>query len=142
MFLVQDNLKSLRKKQVQQMTFTLITLTMAFLILQGFQCISRCFYLQGYGIVDGRQTYSRYIVKNTYAVAKLGLIIHASINCLLYCLTGSMFKKELRKLGRRFPLSSRKPSSLSLYYDQDSQTNRTTIVSKNADSEHERAHKV
>ena len=75
---------------------------------------------------------------STYAVAKLGLIIHASINCLLYCLTGSMFKKELLKLSRQFTLSSRscRPSSLTLYSDQDSHTNRTTIANKNADSEH------
>ena len=124
------------------MAFTLITLTMAFLILQGFQCISRCFYLQGYGIVDGRETYSRYIVKNTFAVAKLGLIIHASINCLLYCLTSSMFKKELLKLRRQFTISSRRSSSLALYDDQDSHTNRTTITNKNADSEHELSPKV
>ena len=126
-FLVGDNPKNYRKKQEHQMTFTLITLTMAFLILLGFECVSRCFYLQGYGIVNGRETYSRYIARNTYAVAKLGLIIHASINCLLYCLSGSMFKKELR---RRFAISSRISSSFSLYYDQDSHTNSISITSK------------
>ena len=130
--------KSLQKKQDHQMTFTLITLTIAFLVLLAFECISRCFYLQGYGIVDGRETYSRYIARETYAIAKLGLIIHASINCLLYCLSGSMFKKELR---RRFTLSSRKSSSLPLFYDQDSHTNSTTMASKNTHSEQERLHK-
>ena len=49
-----------------------------------------------------------------------------------------MFKKELR---RRFTLSSRKSSSLPLYYDQDSHTNSTTMASKNAHSEQERLHK-
>ena len=116
---IQDNIKNLRKKQEHHMTFTLITITVAFLILQGFQCISRCFYLQDYGLVDGRETRSRYIAKSTYAVARLGLIIHASINCLLYCLTASMFKKELLKLSRQFTISSRscRSSSLPLYSD-------------------------
>ena len=113
------------------MTFTLITLTVVFLILQGFHCISRCFYLQGYGIVDGRETYSWYIVKNTYAVARLGLIIHASINCVLYCVTGSMFKKELLKLRKGFLVSSRKSNSVPLYNDHDPHTDSTTMACQN-----------
>lgn len=112
------------------MTFTLITLTVAFLVLQGFNCISRCFYLQGYGIVDGRETYSWYIVKNTYGVAKLGLILHASVNCLLYCLTGSMFKKELLKLRKGFPVSSRNSNSVPPHYGHGSHTNSTTMLSE------------
>lgn len=124
------------------MTFTLIILTIAFLVLQGFQCISKCFYLQRYGVVDGRETYSWYIVRDTYAVAKLGLIVHASLNFFFYCLAGSMFKKELRKLRRQFAVSSRKSSSLSIYYDQGQDTSRTTIVGRNAESEYEREYKV
>ena len=86
------------------MVITLLTVTITFLLLLAVECLSRCFYLQNFGKREDNATHTWGIVKGTYSIANLGLVLHASLNCFLYCLTGTMFKKELRRTFSRIKM--------------------------------------
>ena len=83
-----------RTKQQHQITKTLLLVTFAFIVLLGWQCITQCIWMVGYSQTDEEWP----MVDKSFAVAKLGIVINSSINWLLYCLTGSAFRKEILKL--------------------------------------------
>ena len=85
-----------RIKQQHQITKTLLFVTFAFIILLSWQCITQCLWMIGYSQNDERWD----MIDKSFAVAKLGIIINSSINWVLYCLTGSSFRKEIMKLYR------------------------------------------
>lgn len=94
-----DKLKcggSRRLEQDRQVTFLLLTVTFVFLILMAWQCVNQCFWMKKFGQYSLLSVWDK--VDASYAVAKLGAVINSSINSLLYCLSGSIFRKELRKL--------------------------------------------
>lgn len=80
------------KRSETQITRILLTVTFTFLVLIAFQCITQCFFMLKDASGDRR------IINEAYAVAKLGIIINASINFFLYCLTGRRFRKELGRV--------------------------------------------
>ena len=76
-------------------------MTVSFLILLASQCISQCLYMLEHGKLNGKETDVWRLVDKSFAIAKLGVILNSSINCLLYCLTGSFFRMEIKKLFKR-----------------------------------------
>ena len=76
-------------------------MTVSFLILLASQCISQCLYMLEHGKLNGEETDVWRLVDKSFAVAKLGVIVNSSINCLLYCITGSIFRMEIKKLFKR-----------------------------------------
>lgn len=76
----------------RQMTRMLLTVTFTFLVLLAWQCITQCFYMLGY---DGRNGPRWNKVDQSFAMAKLGVVINSSINFILYSCSGSIFRKEL-----------------------------------------------
>ncbi|XP_065064034.1 neuromedin-K receptor-like [Rhopilema esculentum] len=88
-----------RQKQDRQITKVLLTVTFAFLILLAWQCVNQCFFMLQFGKEEGSHQWT--FVQETYAFAKLGVVLNSSINCMLYCFSGSTFRKELRRLVTR-----------------------------------------
>lgn len=86
--------KQERVKQQHQITKMLLFVTFAFIILLGWQCVSQCIWMIGSEASDTNWD----IIDRSFAVAKLGIVINSSINWLLYCLTGSAFRKEIFKI--------------------------------------------
>ena len=83
-----------RQKQENQMTVVLLTVTFSFLVLLAWQCITQCFWMLGHGkSLQDSSTWN--IVDMSFALAKMGVVINSSINCYLYCFSGSAFRKEL-----------------------------------------------
>ena len=83
-----------RVKQQHQITRMLLFVTFSFIFLLGWQCVSQCLWMVGYTTQDSNWD----TVDQSFAVAKLGIVINSSINWLLYCVTGSAFRKEVLKL--------------------------------------------
>eukprot|EP00794_Sanderia_malayensis_P019594 gene19594-21522_t len=85
-----------RKKQDRQITKVLLTVTFAFLILLAWQCINQCFFM----LKVGKNTHpdNWKLVESTYDFARLGVVLNSSINCFLYCFSGSTFRRELARL--------------------------------------------
>ena len=86
--------KQERVKQQHQITKMLLFVTFAFIILLGWQCVAQCLWMVGYSQNDEQWN----AIDKSFAVAKLGIVINSSINWLLYCLTGSAFRKEIVKV--------------------------------------------
>jgi len=76
----------------KQMTRMLLTVTFTFLVLLAWQCITQCFYMLKYDNMKGPRWDA---VDQSFAVAKLGVVINSSINFILYSCSGSVFRKEL-----------------------------------------------
>ncbi|XP_002160368.1 G-protein coupled receptor daf-37 isoform X1 [Hydra vulgaris] len=85
------------RNRENQMTRTLLVITFSFLVLLAWQCISQCFWMQW---EYKKEKHSRVweIVDKNFAFGKLGVVINSSINFILYCLTGTMFRKEFKKV--------------------------------------------
>lgn len=88
------NKKQERIRQQHQITKTLLFVTFAFIILLGWQCITQCLWMVGYSQSDAQWS----MIDKMFSVAKLGIMVNSSINWVLYCLTGSSFRKEIAKL--------------------------------------------
>jgi len=86
-----------RMKRNRKMTITILTVTTSFLVLLLWQCIAQCFWLLGYHQDDPDKTIWN-MVDASYAVSRLGIIIHSSINCPLYYVSGPIFRREVTKL--------------------------------------------
>ena len=98
-----------RNKQDQQMTKILLTVTFTFLVLLALQCITQCFFMLGAG--KKNVSWDQNSVNTAFAFAKMGVVINSAINCFLYCFTGSVFRRELKKMFACKP--SRKYASYS-----------------------------
>ena len=90
-FAAKDVKRQERIKEHRQITKLLLTVTISFLILLGWQCISQCLWMLGNA---DQANWS--VIDKTFAIAKLGIIINSSINWVLYCITGSSFRREIR----------------------------------------------
>ena len=86
-----------REAKDKQMTVMLLTVTFSFLILLAFQCITQCFYMLKFG--SGTSKWD--LVDKSYAFAKMGVVFYSAINFVLYCCTGTQFRKELMSMFRR-----------------------------------------
>ena len=104
------------------MVVTLLTVTITFLLLLAAECLSRCFYLQNFGKREEKITHTWGVVKDTYSIASLGLVLHASLNCFLYCLTGTMFKKELRRTFSRIKMRTCSMLSLLTFHRSENKS--------------------
>lgn len=88
---------SKRDKQEKQMTRMLLAVTFSFLVLLAWQCVTQCFWMLGVGKEDKNS--SRWnLIDSSFAFAKTGVVINSSINWIFYCLTGTMFRKEMMKM--------------------------------------------
>ena len=103
-----------QQKQEKQMTRMLLLVTFSFLILLAWQCISQCFFMLGVGKSDPT-TNQWNIVNTSFAVAKLGVIINSSINWIFYCLSGTMFRKEMIKMFKRMSGTTVSSTTMSSY---------------------------
>ena len=92
-FAATDVKRQERIKEQRQITKLLLTVTISFLILLGWQCVSQCLWMLGNA---DQANWSA--IDKTFAIAKLGIIINSSINWILYCITGSSFRREIRWL--------------------------------------------
>ena len=92
---LQSNIKGESKRE-RQTTVILLVISVSFLVFLIWQCITQCFWM----LKDGQNSKSGsvwFYVDSAYAFARLGVVINSSINFVLYCLTGSMFRKEMFK---------------------------------------------
>jgi len=87
-----------RRAQNRRTTSTLLTVTFTFLVLLLWQCIVQCFWMQEFHKHDTQQPQIWEGVDISFGLAKLGIVLYSSINCILYFLTGTLFKRELREL--------------------------------------------
>ena len=98
----------------KQLTYTLILVSALSLFLLAIQCIARCITM--FYFVDDHNW------RNIYFGRELGnmtLPINSALNFVLFCLPGKRFRKELRRLARRYlcrhqrvlPVSSTNPTS-------------------------------
>lgn len=79
----------------RQTTMILLAVTFAFMLFLIWQCITQCFYMLHFKENNAQVWFH---VDGAYAPARLGVIINSSINFILYCLTGSMFRKEMYRM--------------------------------------------
>ena len=97
------NLKTKYDRRERQMTRMLLVVTFAFLLFLAWQCVTQCFWMLGHGKeVDNDKTKTWNMVDASFAFAKLGVVFNSSMNCLFYCFTSSMFRKEMRNMFREF----------------------------------------
>lgn len=92
---IQKHKKNSTKKLERQMTITLLVVTISFLVFLIWRCIAQCFWMFHYGMDDPKKWY---IVSTVYAPARLGVVINASMNFTFYCLSGSFFRKEMKRM--------------------------------------------
>ncbi|XP_045214416.2 uncharacterized protein LOC123564715 [Mercenaria mercenaria] len=81
-------MKAQRKEN--QLTKLLLTVTFTFLLLIALQCITQCFFMLQPEFSDTK------VVSESYAIAKLGIVINSSVNVFLYCVSGKRFRREMR----------------------------------------------
>lgn len=112
-----------RSKQDRQMTRVLLTVTFTFLILLALQCITQCFFMLGDG--KAKTSWNQNSVSLAYAFAKMAVVINSSINCFLYCFTGTVFRQEFFKMFD-FKISAR--------YDMYASTSGSTAKTSRADT--------
>jgi len=82
-------------KRERQTTIILLVITISFLVFLLWQCLTQCFWMLGYG-KDLKHVW--FNVESAYAFARLGVVLNSSVNFILYCLTGTMFRKEMYKV--------------------------------------------
>ena len=100
------------QRHENQVTAMLLSITFSFLVLFAWQCISQCFWMTQHGITDGVPTVVWEIVDNSFAAAKLGAVINASLNCVLYYCTGCIFRREVAKIFLRMRKNRAKVDNL------------------------------
>eukprot|EP00092_Neocalanus_flemingeri_P056866 GFUD01067463.1.p1 GENE.GFUD01067463.1~~GFUD01067463.1.p1 ORF type:complete len:336 (-),score=33.94 GFUD01067463.1:130-1137(-) len=83
---------SIRMRQDRSAHITLFTVTIFFLVLLLWECIASCLWFRGFLQSDPTGWTS---VNISFAVGKLAIIIHCSLNCALYFASGSIFRSEL-----------------------------------------------
>ncbi|XP_057295293.1 FMRFamide receptor-like [Hydractinia symbiolongicarpus] len=81
----------------RRMTLTLLSITFTFLVLLAWQCVAQCFWMLSLRKADKNSSRWNQI-DSSFAFAKISIIINCAINWILYCLTGTMFRKELMRL--------------------------------------------
>lgn len=92
--LLKDSVKRKMSKE-RQTTIILLSVTFSFLMFLIWQCITQCFYMMHFRRQDKKAWWD---IDSAYAPARLGVILNSSINFLLYCCTGSMFRKEMFRM--------------------------------------------
>ncbi|XP_059177339.1 probable G-protein coupled receptor 139 [Physella acuta] len=80
------------KQSENQITRLLLTVTFAFLIFIGMQCIIQCFQMQQPEWADKAK------LSSAFAFAKVGIVFNSALNFLFYCFSGRRFRMELLKL--------------------------------------------
>ncbi|XP_025104595.1 probable G-protein coupled receptor 139 [Pomacea canaliculata] len=83
-----------RQKKASSLTLTLITVSLAFLLLTAPVCV--CIALNPFIETTGSQASPK--TKFAWVVCDLSWYINSAINFYLYCLSGTKFKNELRRL--------------------------------------------
>lgn len=77
------------RRAENQITRLLLVVTFSFLVMIGFQCIAQCFFML---MPDG---FDHRIIDESYAFAKLGVVVNSSVNFIFYCLSGRRFRTEI-----------------------------------------------
>ncbi|KAH9518835.1 hypothetical protein Btru_006371 [Bulinus truncatus] len=99
-----ESVKKCRQSE-NQITRLLLTVTFAFLVFIGLQCIIQCFQMQrpAWANLDR--------VSSAFAFAKTGIVFNSSLNFLFYCLSGRRFRNELLRV---FGVVKKDPHSSSM----------------------------
>ena len=84
-----------KRSKEHQTTIILLTISIMFLFFLIWQCITQCFYMLHFKSGNSEVWFD---ISSAYAPARLGVILNSSINFLLYCLSGQMFRKEMYKM--------------------------------------------
>eukprot|EP00092_Neocalanus_flemingeri_P076316 GFUD01094645.1.p1 GENE.GFUD01094645.1~~GFUD01094645.1.p1 ORF type:complete len:355 (+),score=59.00 GFUD01094645.1:36-1067(+) len=84
-----------RMRQDRSVGITLFSVTLGFLVLLLWECIATCLWFRGFKKSDPAAWTA---VNISFAVGKLAIVFHSSLNCMLYFITGSLFRSELRLL--------------------------------------------
>ncbi len=92
-----QNIMAIKTEQ-DKMTQMLLTVSFTFLVLMAGQCVSHCFWVTKFNF--GKPSWNA--VEGAHAIIELGIPINSAINWLLYCVTGSVFRKELLVWLRSF----------------------------------------
>lgn len=93
------------ERREMEMTRTLLSVTFTFLLFLLWQCLTQCFYMQNFDKDKQDTSRSWHYVDSSQAFAQLGVVLNSSVNWLLYCFTGSTFRKEMFQcFGVRSPL--------------------------------------
>jgi len=100
-----------RMKKNRKMTITILTVTTSFFVLLLWQCIAHCFWLLGYHQDDPDKSIWN-MVDASYAASRLGVIIHSSVNCPLYYVSGPLFRREVSKLFGRNKIKKTAPPTV------------------------------
>ncbi|XP_065650494.1 G-protein coupled receptor daf-37-like [Hydra vulgaris] len=85
--------KSIQQLRENQVTRTLLVVTFTYLVFLGMQCILKCLW-----IFEIEKDVETGAWEMFYEFCKLSLIINSSINSLLYCFTGTLFRNELKRM--------------------------------------------
>lgn len=92
--------KPRHERGARQTTKLLLVVTFTFLAFLAWLCITQCLWMQEYRRAE-KHTWR--IVDNSFTLGKLGIVFNSSINWCLYCITGSIFRKQARSmLGLQF----------------------------------------
>ena len=83
-----------RYNKEKQLTNVIMVVTTSFLISMAWQCITQCIYEAKYHL--GRKHNLAFsLVDSAAAFVPLGVTLKSSINCMLYSLSSSLFRKQL-----------------------------------------------
>ena len=113
----------------KQTTIVLLTISISFLVLLLWQCVTQCFWMLSYK-KDNPNVWNS--VDSAYDFARLGVVINSSLNFVLYCISGTMFRKEICKM---FNLHQESYSSLNK--SEFSKSESTLPISINDDASNE-----
>ena len=97
---LQSNIKGESKRE-RQTTVILLVISISFLAFLIWQCVTQCFWMLKYG-QNSKSGSVWFYVDSAYAFARLGVVFNSSINFVFYCLTGSMFRKEMFNMVYRW----------------------------------------
>jgi len=78
-----------------QTTIILLTISFSFLLFLIWQCITQCFYMLHFKS-GNKKVWSE--ISSAYAPARLGVVLNSSVNFVLYCLSGKIFRKEMYRM--------------------------------------------
>jgi neuropeptide Y receptor type 1 len=86
---------SKKDRREREMTIMLLSVTFTFLLFLLWQCVTQCLFMLGFNKDKQDTSMSWHYVDRSFAFAKLGVVVNSSINWLLYCISGSAFRKEM-----------------------------------------------
>jgi len=107
-----DSTKMSKKdRREREMTMMLLSVTFTFLLFLLWQCVTQCFWMLNFNKDKQATSDSWHYVDSSFAFAKLGVVLNSSVNWVLYCCSGTTFRKEMMNFfhgiaGDKIPFTS------------------------------------